>query len=284
MAVTVKNRLKALEKSNTLTDLLPPGFDPHNNMRILGGYLRDLEAAYEELNKSAGARYRQLEGEYRALNKLREDQKQELDRLTGDLMEVTNTFEEQESLLSTLNQKTQNYEKQFKKLTRDNSDLANKLAQKENDANFYRQELARTVQENEALNTALKAANQKIDAMERRLAAEREAAGQHEKEARRMNLIISESQGKVALTERRLEEAVLKYSEEIRRLTERSSADAVHEVNLLRKRVRSSVAPEMRELSRLLEANKLTVESAHNFRAIVNRLITKLEQAGLELT
>ena len=280
----MKERLKSAEKSNTLTDLLPAGFDPHNSMRILSGYLRDLEAAYEDLKKSAGSKYRQLEGEYRALNKLREDQKQEVDRLTNDLIEVTNTFEEQESLLSTLNQKTQNYEKQFKKLNRDNGDLANKLTQKENDANFYRQELARSVQENEALNSALKAANQKIDAMERKLAVEREAAGQNEKESRRLNLIVQESQGKVALTERRLEEAVVKYSEEIRRMTERSNADALHEVNLLRKRVRSSAAPEMRELSRILGASKLTVESAHNFRAIINRLITKLEQAGLDLT
>lgn len=263
-------------------DLLPAGFDPHDAMRILSAYLLNLETSFDDFKKSASARQRNLEGEYRALSKTKDDQKQELERLHVDLLDLTNTLEEQESQLSTAGQKMLNYEKQFKKLHRENSELTNKLTQKENDADFYRQELERSVRENESLASTMKMANMRIEELERRLAVERETAALHEKEARRLNLVLSESQGKVSLTERKLEDAVVKYSDEIKRLTDRAGVDAQHEVSLLRKRVRSSVAPEMREMEKLMNT-KLSIETASNLKALLNRLTSKLEQAGLEL-
>lgn len=263
-------------------ELLPPGFDPHQAMRTLAGYIKNLEEAFEDYKKVATAERRQMDGDYRSLLKVRDDQRQEVERLTNDLMDLTNNFEEQESLLSTASQKVQSYEKQFKKLHRDNSELGNKLAQKENDANFYRQELARSLQEAESLRASLQTANMRLEDLERKLAVERETAIMHEKESRRLNLILSESQGKNTLTERKLEEAVVKYNDEIRRLTDRAAADALHEVNLLKKRVRSSVAPELRELDNLMNA-KMNVEVASNLKALLVRLVTKLEQAGLDL-
>lgn len=262
--------------------MLPPGFDPHQAMRTLARYMKNLEEAFEDYKKVASAERRQLDGEYRSLIKVRDDQRQEVERLTNDLMDLTNTFEEQESLLSTANQKVQSYEKQFKKLHRENSELGNKLTQKENDANFYRQELARSVQEVESLTAALQTANMRLEELERKLAVERETAIMHEKEARRLNLILSESQGKNAITERKLEESVVKYTDEIKRLNDRAAADALHEVNLLKKRVRSSMAPELRELDKLMNA-KMNVEVASNLKALMIRMITKLEQAGLDL-
>lgn len=263
-------------------ELLPPGFDPHQAMRTLAGYIKNLEEAFEDYKKVATAERRLMDGDYRSLLKVRDDQRQEVERLTNDLMDLTNNFEEQESLLSTASQKVQSYEKQFKKLHRDNSELGNKLAQKENDANFYRQELARSLQEAESLRASLQTANMRLEDLERKLAVERETAIMHEKESRRLNLILSESQGKNTLTERKLEEAVVKYNDEIRRLTDRAAADALHEVNLLKKRVRSSVAPELRELDNLMNA-KMNVEVASNLKALLVRLVTKLEQAGLDL-
>jgi len=277
-----KEKLTSEERLRHHTELLPPGFDHHQAMRILAGYMQNLEEAFDDYKKMSTAERRQLDGDYRALAKVRDDQRQEVERLTTDLMDLTNTFEEQESLLSTANQKVQSYEKQFKKLHRENSELSNKLAQKENDANFYRQELARSAQEVESLSATLKSANLRLEELERKLAVERETSIMHEKEARRLNLILSESQGKNAITERKLEDAVLKYTGEIKRLTDRAAADALHEVNLLKKRVRSSVAPELRELDKLMNM-KLNVETASNLKALMVRLITKLEQAGLDL-
>ncbi len=278
----MKDKYAKDDKKPHLAELLPAGFDPHNAMRVLAQYLRDLEGAFEEYRKATNNERRQLESEYRALNKLREDQKQEIDRLTNDLMEVTNTLEEQESLLSTVNQKALNYEKQFKKLQRENSEQGNKLSQKENDANFYRQELARSEQDNENLTAALKAANARLEDFERKLAEERQKSLTMEKENRRMTLILSEYKGKIALTEKKWEENASKYSEEIRRLNDRASSDALHEVGLLKKRVRASVVPEMRELDKLM-GDKLSIETASNLKALVSRLITKMEQAGLDL-
>ncbi len=281
-AVAMKDKLNNEERLRHLTDLLPAGFDPHQAMRVLSEYIRSLEGAFEDYKKSSNSERRQLESEFRNLRKNKDDQKQELDRLTTDLLELTNTLEEQESALGTCNQKIASYEKQFKKVHRENSELANKLTQKENDANFYQQELDRCSRENESLVASLQAANLKIEELERKLAVERETATMHEKEARRVALVLSENQGKMAISERKMEETVLKFNEEIRRLTERSNADAIHEVNLLRKRVRSSVAPEIRDLEKLLGA-KLSVETASNFRALYGRLVAKLSQAGLEL-
>lgn len=278
----MKDILTSEERLRQQGELLPPGFDPHQAMRTLARYMKNLEEAFEDYKKVASAERRQLDGEYRSLIKVRDDQRQEVERLTNDLMDLTNTFEEQESLLSTANQKVQSYEKQFKKLHRENSELGNKLTQKENDANFYRQELARSVQEVESLTAALQTANMRLEELERKLAVERETAIMHEKEARRLNLILSESQGKNAITERKLEESVVKYTDEIKRLNDRAAADALHEVNLLKKRVRSSMAPELRELDKLMNA-KMNVEVASNLKALMIRMITKLEQAGLDL-
>lgn len=263
------------------SDFLPAGFDPHKAMSTLADYIRNLEEAYEDLKKTYSGERRHLESEYRALLKNKDDQQQEIDRLTSDLLDLTNSFEEQESQLATANQKLFSYEKQFKKHQRDHSELMNKLTQKENDANFYRQELARSVQENEHLNSSLKAANQRLEDSERKLAVEREAALMLEKEARRLNLVLSESQGKIALNERKLEESVLKYSNEIRRLIDRSSAEATHEVNLLKKRIISSVAPEMRELLSLM-GHKNSPELCRAFKATFARYLDKMEQVGLD--
>lgn len=269
------------ERVHQTAELLPAGFDPHQAMSILTDYVRNLEEAYEDLKKNYGTERRQLESEYRALLKIKDDQKQEIDRLTADLLDLTNSFEEQESQLATANQKLFSYEKQFKKNQRDHSELLNKLTQKENDASFYRQELARSVQENDHLSSSLGAANQRLEESERKLAVEREAALMHEKEARRLNLILSESQGKIALTERKLEDAVVKYSNEIKRLLDRSSADSAHEVSLLKKRIISSTAPEIRELLALL-TRKSSPELCHAFKAVFTRYLDKLEQAGLD--
>ena len=132
-------------------DFLPAGFDPHEAMRILAGYIQNLETGFDEFKKTAGQDIRQLEGECRAVNKIRDDQKQEIDRLTNDLIELTNTLEDHESLLATANQKYSNCEKQYKKLHREMNEVGNKLTQRENDVNFYRSELERCTKENETL-------------------------------------------------------------------------------------------------------------------------------------
>ncbi|MDR0882898.1 MAG: hypothetical protein LBP55_10265 [Candidatus Adiutrix sp.] len=270
------------ERLRQVNELLPAGFDPHQTMRVLAGYLRNLETAFEDFKKTSSTEQRQLVSECRSIGKIRDDLKQEVERLTNDLIELTNTLEDQESQLATANQKVLNYEKQFKKLHRDNSEMANKLTQKENDANFYRQELARSVQDGDALAASLQSANTRVEDLERKLAVEREAATMHEKESRRLNLILSESHDKIALAERKLEETVIRYSEEIKRLTDRANTDTQHEVTLLKKRVRSSTAPELRDLNQLLSA-KMSAETASNFKSLFIRLLTKLEQAGLDI-
>ncbi|MDL2260048.1 hypothetical protein LJB99_04170, partial [Deltaproteobacteria bacterium OttesenSCG-928-K17] len=274
--------LNSDERLRHVADLLPAGFDPHQAMSVLADYVRNLEEAYEDLKKDYAAERRQLETEYRALLKAKDDQKQELDRLTADLMDFTNSYEEQEVHLAAVTQKLHSYEKQFKKIQRDGSEVMNKLTQKENDANFYRQELARSVQDNENLTKNLQTATIKLEESEKRLAVEREAAVMHEKEARRLNLILAESQGKIALTERKLEEAVVKYSDEIRRLTERSGADVSHEVEVFKKRVRAGVTPEILEIIELMRERN-SVGTAAAFKVAVGHLFEKLNSIGLNL-
>jgi len=263
-------------------DYLPAGFDPHEAMRILAGYIRNLETSFDDFKKKSSSQRRQMEGDYRNMLKTIEDQKQEINRLTNDLMDLTNTLEEQESLLSTANQKLLSYDKHIKKMQRDASELTNKLSQKENDASFYRLELDRSIKEGEAASASMQNAYNRIEDLERRLSVERETSALHEKEARRMTLILSESQGKIALLERKLEETVVKYNNEIKRLTDRLNADAQHEVSLLKKRVKSFVAPEITELDKLM-GDKLSAETAGHFKALLMRLLAKMEQAGVSL-
>ncbi|MDR2934404.1 MAG: hypothetical protein LBV70_00760 [Candidatus Adiutrix sp.] len=270
------------ERLRQLADLLPTGLDPPQGLKLLCNYYLALDKTFNDYRKAAALWRRQMESDCRALNKANEEQKQEMERLTSDLLELTNTLEEQESLLSTANQKVVNYEKQFKRLHRENSEMTNALTQKENDAIFLRQELDRSVQENEAGTALLTTANSRINELERRLAVERENTLSHEKEVRRLTLALSESQNKNTITERKMEEMVVKYNDEIRRLTERSTADAHHEIALLRKRARSNAAPEMREFRQLVSA-KPTLEMVSNLKALMLRFLAKLEQAGLDL-
>jgi len=277
-----EDRVLGEEHLRNLTELLPTGLDPVQAMKILTNYFQALEKTFNDYRSAAGLGRRQLESDFRALNKTGEDQKQEMERLTSDLLDLTNTLEEQENLLATANQKVANYEKQSKRLHRENTELTNKLTQKENDAIFFRQELDRSVQENEAGASLLATANARIEELERRLAVEREATLGHEKESRRLALALSEIQNKNAIIERKMEEMVIKYNDELRRLNDRSTADAHHEVALMRKRIRSSVAPEIREFKQI-QASKTTVEAASNLKALVLRLLTKMEQGGLDL-
>lgn len=278
----MKENFKNEERLKQLAGMLPAGLDSYQTMRVLTEYMRSLEETFEELKKSMASEQRQLDSDCRALTKKNYDQKQEMERLTSDLVEVANSMEEQESVLTTSNLKISNYEKQLKKISRENNDLTNKLTQKENDASFYRQELERSVRDNGQLTASLQAAMNKIEELERKVVVEHETSVMHLKEARRLSLDLSEGQGKVALTEQKMEETVGRFNDEIRRLTGRRSADSLHEVILLKKRVRSSTAPEMRELDRLV-TDRLTIETASHLKALVGRLVTKLEQAGLEL-
>ena len=278
----MKNNFKSEERLRHLSDILPAGLEPYQTLKVLAEYLRSLEETYDESKKVYGAEKKKMESDYRVLNKKKEDQKQELDRLTADLMEVTNTLEDQDNMLVTANQKVSGYEKQLKKLHRESGEVTNKLTQKENDASFYRQELDRSIKENEHLTKKLQRATMKVEELERKMAVERETSVMHDKETRRLHLLVSESHEKVSLTEQKMEDTVLRYSEEVRRLTDRMNSDAQHEVALLRKRVRSSVAPEMREMDQLMVA-RLNVDTANSLRALVGRLVTKLEQAGLNL-
>ncbi|MGL4209592.1 MAG: hypothetical protein ACRCTY_09430 [Candidatus Adiutrix sp.] len=265
-----------------LSDLLPMGFDPHQSLHILTEYLRNLETVFEEVKKNATAERRHLESERRTLNKTNDEQKQEIERLTSDLMDLTNTLEENESLLSTAHQKIATYEKQLKKFHREQSDLGAKLTQKENDANYFQQEMISIKEAFEQQTASLNTANNKLDEYSRKLAAERDAATTHEKESRRLTLDLSESQGKTAIVERKLEEVVVKYSQEISRLNERLAVDSQHEVMVIKKRLKSSLTPEMRDFEKLA-TEKLSIETASNFKALIERFIAKMEQAGVAL-
>lgn len=278
-----EDKVPGEERLRQMVGIFPPGLEPIQAMKVLGTYFQTLETTFAEYKKYVTLERHQLEGEYRSLNKNKDDLKYELDRLTSDLLELTNTFEEQESLLSTINQKVVNYEKQLKKLYRENGELSNKLTQKENDAIFYRQELERCMHENETITSVLAAANARIEELERQLSAECENTVLHEKETRRLGLTLSESQKKNAITERKMEEIVVKYNDELKRLNDRTNIDTHHEITLLRKRIRSSVIPEMREFQQLINS-KPSIETASNFKALLMRLVTKLEQsAGLDL-
>lgn len=264
-------------------DTLPAGFDPHQAISILGDYIRNLENSFDELRKISLAEKKQFETDLRTFTKIKDDQQQEIERLTHDLLELTTALEENESSLVSANQKAITYENQLKKLHRDHAELQGRFTQKENDASFYKQELDRQVQEVESTATTISSLNKRVEEMERRLATERNSGLDHEKEARRLTLALSECQGKIQLMQKKIDDGENKYNEEIKRLGERMLSDAQHEANLLKKRVRSSVAPEMRDLEKIF-SEKLSIEVASNLKALLSRMVSKLEQAGLEMT
>ena len=264
-------------------DILPAGFDPHQAISILGDYIRDLENSFDELRKTSLTEKKQIETDLRTFTKIKDDQQQEIERLTHDLLELTTALEESESSLVSANQKSITYENQLKKLHRDHADLQGRFTQKENDANFYKQELDHQLQELETSVSTISSLNKRIEEMERRLATERNSGLDHEKEVRRLTLDISECQGKIKLMQKKIDDGTNKYNEEIKRLSERMLTDAQHEANLLKKRVRSSVAPEMRDLEKIF-SEKLSIEVASNLKALLSRMVSKLEQEGLELT
>jgi chromosome segregation ATPase len=263
------------------SDLLPAGFDPHQSMRIVADYLRNLETVFSDLRKKAMLHQRQSDAALRSTSKAKEDLEQERDRLTKDLLSLTSQLEELESALLTASQKVGSYEKQVKKLHRDNEELENKLIQRENDNNFLQSEMARLSSDFETVNSSLMNMGNRVDGLERKLANERGQTLNQEKECRRLTSSLMEAQGKIQILETKISELSASHSEELKKLTERLGADSKHEVTLLKKRVKTAVAPELNDLEKL-SAEKLSAELASNLKALINRLLAKLRQAGVE--
>jgi chromosome segregation ATPase len=262
------------------SDLLPAGFDPLDSLRILTDYLRNLEVAYNELIKNSVLHQRQIEANLRVASKTCEDLEQEKERLTRDLIHLSNQVEELESLLVTANQKIMNYDKQSKKLYRDNEELENKFLKKENDCNFYQTENDRLTKDYESMSSNLASINNRVDDLERKLVAERNSTLTQEKEARRLSSLLSESLSKNKLLEDKLAEAASHFQEEVKKLNDKLGAEAKHELSLVRKRVKMAIGPELDELDKLSK-EKLSAELASNLRALISRFISKLQQVGL---
>ncbi|MDR2142563.1 MAG: hypothetical protein LBR11_12420 [Deltaproteobacteria bacterium] len=264
------------------SDLLPAGFDPHQAMRVLSDYLRNLETMFTDLRKKSLLHQRQSDSAMRSITKVKEDLEQERDRLTKDLISLTSQLEEMESALLTASQKVGSYEKQAKKLHRDNEELENKLIQKENDNNFLQSEMTRLSSDFETVNSSLINMGNRVDGLERKLANERGQTLTQEKECRRLTSSLQEAQGKIQILESKLTEMTNQHTEELKKLTDRFSSDSKHEATLLKKRVKTAVSPELSDLEKL-SSEKLSVELASNLRALIYRLLAKLRQAGVEL-
>ncbi|MDR2340545.1 MAG: hypothetical protein LBF40_10525 [Deltaproteobacteria bacterium] len=263
------------------TDFLPAGFDPIQSMRILTDYLISLESSYNEYQKKSSNQQRQSETSIRTLTKQRDDLEQEKERLTRDLLHLTAQVEELESSLLTANQKVIGFEKQMKKLHRDNESMESVLNQKENDNNFLQGEVDRLSKDFDNTNSSLIGMTSRLDDLERKLATARTHATVQEKEIRHLTLSLSESQGKITIMESKMAEDQARHQEEVKKLQERLNSDSKHEANLLKKRVRTAVGPELRDLEQL-SREKPSNELASNLKALIGRLISKLEQVGFE--
>jgi chromosome segregation ATPase len=264
-------------------EFLPAGFDPIQAMRILTDYLITLESTYNEFQKKASNRQRQADASIRALTKQRDDLEQEKERLTRDLLHLTAQAEELESSLLTANQKVISFEKMMKKLHRDNESMEGVLSQKENDNNFLQAEVDRLSKDFDSTNSNLMGMTSRLDDLERKLATARTQASVQEKEHRHLSSSLSESHGKIAILENKIAEEQGRHAEEIKKLQERLNSDSKHEANLLKKRVRTALAPELQDLERL-SREKPSNELASNLKALINRFISKLEQVGFEFS
>jgi SMC interacting uncharacterized protein involved in chromosome segregation len=262
------------------SDLLPAGFDPLESMRILTDYLRNLEVAYNELIKKSVLNQRQIEASLRVSSKACEDLTQEKDRLTRDLLHLSSQVEELENLMVTANQKIMTYDKLSKKLHRENEELETKYLKKENDCNFYITENDRLTKDYELMSSNLASGNNRVDDLERKLVAEKNSTLTQEKEVRKLSSLLSEAVSKNGLLEQKLIEAASHYQEEVKKLNDKLGADAKHELNLLRKRVKMAIAPELEDLEKLSK-EKLSTELASNLKALMSRFVSKLQQVGL---
>ncbi|MDR2197948.1 MAG: hypothetical protein LBR53_00530 [Deltaproteobacteria bacterium] len=270
-----------LKVEQQATDFLPAGFDPIQSMRVLTEYLITLESNFNEVQKKASLLQRQNEASIRALTKQRDDLEQEKERLTRDLLHITSQVEDLESNLLTANQKVVGFEKQMKKLHRDNENMEGLLTQKANDNTFLLAEVDRLSKDYESSNSNLMGLSSRVDDLERKLAASRSHTTVQEKEIRHLSSSLSESQGKISILENKLTEERERHQEEVKKLQERLNSDAKHEANLLKKRVRTAVGPELVDLERLSH-EKPSNELASNLKALLGRLIAKLEQVGFE--
>jgi chromosome segregation ATPase len=264
------------------SDFLPSGFDPIESLRILTDYVRTLELAFNELNQKSGLSQRQMDAALRGAKKANDDLEQEKERLTRDLISLSNQVEELENHLVTSNQKLTNFEKQSKKLYRDNIELETSLTKKENDNNFYLAEVERLRHDFELVSGNVVSINTRADDLERKLATERNLTMTHEKETRRLSSLLSEAQSKNVILENKLIEQDKVHSEEIKKISEKIGTDAKHEVSLLKKRLKMAITPELEDLEKL-SRDKLSAELASNLKALMGRFISKLEQVGFEV-
>ncbi|MDR1037061.1 MAG: hypothetical protein LBT40_10965 [Deltaproteobacteria bacterium] len=262
-------------------DFLPAGFDPIQSMRILTDYLITLESSYDDFQKRVSAQQRQAEATIRAITKTRDDLDAEKERLTRDLLVITSQVEELESALLTANQKVMNYEKQFKKVVRDNEAMEAILGKRENDNHFLQAEVERITKDYETANSNLLGINSRMEELERKLAAERTHTSVQEKEVRQLSSALFEAQGKNKILEKKILDQENQQVDEIKKLHSRIESNAKHELSLMRKRVRTALGPELQDLGKY-ENDKPSAELASNLKALMSRLIAKLEQVGFD--
>jgi chromosome segregation ATPase len=262
-------------------DFLPAGFDPIQSMRILTDYLISLEASYNDFRKRISVQQRQVEANLRNLTKERDDLEQEKERLTRDLMVITGQVEELESAILTANQKVMNYEKQTKKFHRDNEAMETLLLKKENDNHFLQAEVDRLTKDFESTNSNMLGINSRMEELERKLASERARSAVQDKEVRQLSSSLYEAQGKNKILEKKLDDLESKHAEEVKKLNDRIESNAKHELNLVKKRVRTALGPELSDLDKLSN-EKASNELASNLKALIDRLIVKLEQVGFD--
>jgi chromosome segregation ATPase len=274
--------MSELKIEQEVNDFLPAGFDPIQSMRILTDYLISLESSYNDFKKRTVVQQRQSDATIRSISKIKEDLEQEKDRLVRDLMGITGQVEELESALLTANQKVMNFEKQLKKFHRDNEAMEAILAKKENDNHFLHSEVERLTKDYESTNSNMLGINSRLDELERKLAAERTHNSVQEKEVRQLSSSLYEAQGKNKILEKKLGDMESNHQEEIKKLNERIEANAKHELNLIKKRVRTALGPEVQDIEKLSN-EKLSNELASNLRALLSRVVAKLEQVGFDI-
>lgn len=260
---------------------LPASFDPPQVMRQLAEYIKWLEDELSDIKRTYALEINHLANRRRDVEALNSEQLQELDRLKQDLIDLTKVLEERDSALSAEIRKSESLEKLLHRHSKEVEGLEAKLMLKIKQADMLKADNDRLSLENERLAAERHRLEHKIGEQDLNADSDRNKAAAAEKESRRLQLELLEVHGKFALTEKKLEDMEFKHAEEIRRWQERLQNESEHELNLLKKRLSTNIGPDLLAAKKLM-AEKPSLETCSNYRLLVNRLVAKLEQVGLE--
>ncbi|MEW6263653.1 MAG: hypothetical protein AB1641_11315 [Thermodesulfobacteriota bacterium] len=258
-------------------------FDPHASLRRLSEYIGQLTIELENAIRLGQEEAERAKMEHLEFVERNEKALLEIQRLSAETAGLEKKLANSEKSGEAERKKSGNLEKQVIKLEKSLNEAQHRLAGMEESLDDLQNKNQSMQQEMERLAAEKTRLEARVEERDSALNIEKSKSNDLEKQVRKLTKSLSESQGKIALLEKKLEDAQDRHAGDVRRLSERIPHAASHELSLYQKRIEAMLLVDYKEISKI-ETAPMTLELGRTLRTNLRRIFSKLEHLGLDFT